>query len=67
VLAALVECPAAIGCSTQDEFDPRRFLEEFSPKVERLIPHDRLVIACLNGDHRVLRVLRGRGWPARCR
>ncbi|MGH7374173.1 MAG: GAF domain-containing protein, partial [Candidatus Rokuibacteriota bacterium] len=46
VLADLVECLAAIGRSMQDEFDPQRFLEEFSAKVERLIPHDRLVIAC---------------------
>jgi len=50
VLADLVECLAAIGRSTQDEFDPRRFLEEFSAKVERLIPHDRLVIACRDDD-----------------
>jgi transcriptional regulator with GAF, ATPase, and Fis domain len=50
VLADLVECLAAIGRSMQDEFDPRRFLEEFSAKVERLIPHDRLVIACLDDD-----------------
>ena len=50
VLADLVECLAALGRSMQDEFDPRRFLEEFSAKVERLIPHDRLVIACLDDD-----------------
>lgn len=36
VLADLVECLAAIGRSMQDEFDPRRFLEEFSAWVERL-------------------------------
>ena len=50
VLADLVECLAALGRSMQDEFDPRRFLEEFSAKVERLIPHDRLVIACTDDD-----------------
>jgi hypothetical protein len=50
VLADLVECLAAIGRSMQDEFDPRRFLEQFSAKVERLIPHDRLVIACRDDD-----------------
>ncbi|MGH7415590.1 MAG: sigma 54-interacting transcriptional regulator [Candidatus Rokuibacteriota bacterium] len=50
VLADLVECLAAIGRSMQDEFDPRHFLEEFSAKVERLIPHDRLVIACRDDD-----------------
>lgn len=33
VLADLVECLAAIGRSMEDEFDPRRFLEEFSAKV----------------------------------
>ena len=50
MLADLVECLAAIGRSTQDEFDPRRFPEEFSAKVERLIPDDRLVSACLDDD-----------------
>jgi transcriptional regulator with GAF, ATPase, and Fis domain len=50
VLADLVECLAAIGRSLQDDFDPRRFLEEFSAKVERLIPHDRLVIAHRDDD-----------------
>ena len=50
VLADLVECLAALGRSMQDEFDPRRFLEQFSAKVERPIPHDRLVIACRDDD-----------------
>jgi transcriptional regulator with GAF, ATPase, and Fis domain len=50
VLADLVECLAALGRSMQDEVDPRRFLEEFSAKVERLIPHDRLVIAHRHDD-----------------
>ena len=43
---------AAIGRSMQEEFDPKRFLEQFSARVERLIPHDRLVIAHLEDDGR---------------
>jgi len=56
VLAGLVECLAAIGRSMQDEFDPQRFLEDFSAKVERLIPHDRLVIAYLDDDRRTFTI-----------
>jgi GAF domain-containing protein len=41
LLAAL----AAIGRSLQDVFDPRRFLTEFAAHIERLLPHDRLMIA----------------------
>ena len=47
---------AAIGRSMQEEFDPKRFLEEFSACVERLIPHDRLVITHLEEDGRTFTV-----------
>ncbi len=47
---------AAIGRSMQEEFDPKRFLEEFSACVERLIPHDRLVILHLEEDGRTFTV-----------
>ncbi len=52
----LVECLAAIGRSMQDEFDPQRFLADFSAKLERLIPHDRLVIAYLDDDRRTFSI-----------
>jgi Nif-specific regulatory protein len=55
-LADLVECLAAIGRSMQDEFDPQRFLADFSAKLERLIPHDRLVIAYLDDDRRTFSI-----------
>jgi len=48
VLADLVESLAAIGRSMQEEFDPQRFLDEFSGQIRRLIPHDRLVMDLLD-------------------
>ncbi|MBI3003080.1 MAG: hypothetical protein HYY54_05600, partial [candidate division NC10 bacterium] len=48
---------AAIGRSMQEEFDPKRFLEEFSACVERLIPHDRLVIFHLEEDRRTFTII----------
>src|SRR5213593_3272192 len=56
VLADLVACLAAIGRSMQDAFDPRKFLEEFSGRLQRLIPHDRVVIAYLDDDRRTFTV-----------
>lgn len=47
---------AAIGRSIQEEFDPKRFLQEFSACVERLIPHDRLVIFDLEEDGRTFTI-----------
>jgi transcriptional regulator with GAF, ATPase, and Fis domain len=56
VLADLVACLAAIGRSLQEAFDPQRFLAEFSARLQRLIPHDRLVIAHLDDDRRTFTV-----------
>ena len=56
VLADLVACLAAIGRSMHDAFDPRKFLGEFSGRLQRLIPHDRLVIASLDDDRRTFTV-----------
>src|SRR5215471_17401917 len=56
VLADLVACLAAIGRSVQEAFDPRKFLADFSAKLQRLIPHDRLVVACLDDDRRTFTV-----------
>jgi two-component system response regulator HydG len=35
----------AIGRAMQDAFDPQRFLADFSAQIQRLLPHDRLLIA----------------------
>jgi transcriptional regulator with GAF, ATPase, and Fis domain len=37
----------AIGRAMQEVFDPQRFLAEFSTQVQRLVPHDRVMIAYL--------------------
>jgi len=56
VLTDLLCSLAAIGRSMQEEFDPKRFLEQFSACVERLIPHDRLVVFHLGDDGRTFTV-----------
>src|SRR5262245_54922230 len=56
VLADLVACLAAIGRSMHDAFDPKSFLGEFSGRLQRLIPHDRLVVAYLDDDRRTFTV-----------
>ena len=43
-LADLLASLVAIGRSMQEEFDPQRFLDQFSDQLQHLIPHDRLVI-----------------------
>ena len=51
-LAALHGSIAALARSMRDELDTRRFFEGVSSQVRRLIPHDRLVLACLEeGGH----------------
>ena len=35
---------AAIGRAMQEDFDPKRFLGEFSESIREIVPHDRLVI-----------------------
>jgi hypothetical protein len=37
-------------------FDPKSFLGEFSARLQRLIPHDRLVVAYLDDDRRTFTV-----------
>ena len=56
VLADLLASLAAIGRSMQEEFDPQRFLDEFSDRIGRLIPHDRLVIDLLDEGGRTFTV-----------
>jgi transcriptional regulator with GAF, ATPase, and Fis domain len=55
-LADLLESLAAIGRSMQEEFDPQRFLGEFSARLQRLVPHDRLVVDLLDEDGRTFTV-----------
>ena len=55
-LADLVASLAAIGRSMQGPFDPRRFLDDFSARIHRLVPHDRLVIDHLDDDGRTFTV-----------
>src|SRR6266853_5194273 len=51
-LAALHGSIAALARSMRDELDTRRFFEGVSSRVRQLIPHDRLVLACLEeGGH----------------
>jgi len=56
VVADLLASLAAIGRSIQEEFDPQRFLGEFSSLLQRVIPHDRLVIDHLSEDGRTFTV-----------
>jgi Nif-specific regulatory protein len=56
LLADLVASLAAMGRSMQQEFDPRRFLQEFSGRIQRLLPHDRLVACVLDEGGRTFRV-----------
>jgi len=54
--ADLLVSLTAIGRAMEEEFDPRRFLEEFSAKLQGLIPHDRLVIDHLDENGRTFTV-----------
>ncbi len=56
MLADLLGSLAAIGRSMQEEFDPQRFLDEFSAQIQHLIPHDRLVLDQLDEDGRTFTV-----------
>ncbi len=55
-LADLVASLAALGRSMHEKFDPQRFLAEFSAKIQRLVPHDRLVLDHLDDDGRTFTV-----------
>ena len=53
-LAELHGSIAALARSMRDELDTRRFFEGVSSHVRQLVPHDRLVLACLEeGGHTV--------------
>jgi transcriptional regulator with GAF, ATPase, and Fis domain len=46
-LTELLPSLAAIARAMEDEFDPRRFLQEFSANLNPLVPHDRLAVVYL--------------------
>jgi two-component system response regulator HydG len=51
-LTDLVASLAALGRSMQGDFDPQRFLGGFSEQLQRLVPHDRVLIAYLEDEGR---------------
>jgi transcriptional regulator with GAF, ATPase, and Fis domain len=55
-LADLLACVAAFGRSLQEKFDPQQFLVEFASRAKPLIPHDRMLIACLEDEGRTYTV-----------
>ena len=55
-LADLLACVAAFGRSLDDQFDPERFLAEFSARAQRLVPHDYMLIALLENDEQTCSV-----------
>ncbi len=52
----VLEAIEALGKSLDAEFDPRRFLLEFSRRLQPILPHDRLVLAVFSEDHATLTV-----------
>ena len=63
-LADLVASLAALGRSMREKFDPQRFLEQFSATIQRLVPHDRLVVDHLDDDGRTFTVFAEHAAPA---
>ncbi|MGH7429444.1 MAG: GAF domain-containing protein, partial [Candidatus Methylomirabilaceae bacterium] len=55
-LAGLACSLGAVGRALQEEFDPQRFLKEFSECVQQLLPHDRLLIVYLEDEGRTFTV-----------
>ena len=50
--ADLLAVVSAIGHPVEEAFDPQQFLEEFSRRLEGLIPHDGAMIAYLDDEGR---------------
>jgi hypothetical protein len=46
-LADLLACVAAFARSLEGEFDPQRFLRDFSTQAQALVPHEGMFIAWL--------------------
>ena len=65
-LADLLACVGAFAQSLRETFDPRHFLEEFSSRAQRLVPHDRMLIAYVDeqaGTYTVFAENSGSGRP----
>ena len=57
LLADLLASLVAIGRSVQEEFEPRRFLDQLSDCLQRQVPHHRLVVDYLDENGRTFSVL----------
>jgi hypothetical protein len=55
-LADLLACVAAVGRSLHTELDPQRSLLDFSARVQRLVPHDRMLVAYRERETRTFTV-----------
>ncbi len=64
LLSDLLESLAAMGRSMREAFDPQRFLDDFSARLQRILPHDRLVIDLLSEDSRTFTVFAEHAPPA---
>jgi Nif-specific regulatory protein len=51
-LADLLDSMAAFGRAMQETFDPQRFLAPFSARIQRVLPHDRMIVAYLEDEGR---------------
>jgi Nif-specific regulatory protein len=51
-LADLLACVAAFARSLEGEFDPQRFLRDFSTQAQALVPHEGMFIAWLEDEGR---------------
>jgi hypothetical protein len=49
-LSNLLGCVASFGRSLHESFDPARFLAEFWARIQRVVPHDYLLIALREDD-----------------
>src|SRR5262247_32956 len=47
MLDDLLACVAAFARSLEGAFDPHRFLDEFSARAQPLVPHEGMLIACV--------------------
>ncbi len=61
--ADLLVSLTAIGRAMQEEFAPRRFLEEFSQRIRGILPHDRLSVFNLAEEGNVFTAFAEAGGP----
>ena len=56
MLDDLLACVAAFARSLEGAVDPQRFLDEFSARAQPLVPHEGMVIACIEDDGRTFSI-----------